>query len=107
MSAGGVIAALFAAVLALKRRQIIHSYRNVGATSEASARSRRELGIGDSVMFRRLVRRGVIRQVASGHHYLDVEAEARDESRRHGILAVMLVVVAVGLALVFWFDSPG
>jgi hypothetical protein len=107
LSTGGAVAGLMAAVMALKRRQIIHSYRSVGAISESTARSHRELGIGNSAIFRRLVRRGVLKQVPSGHHYLDLEAEVRDESRRHGILAVMLVVVAVGLALVFWFDSAG
>jgi hypothetical protein len=106
MSAGGAVAGMVAVTLALKRRQIIHAYRKVGATSESSARNHRELGIGHSAMFRRLVRRGILRESASGDHYLDVEAEARDESRRNTIRTVLLVVVVVGLALLFWFDSP-
>jgi hypothetical protein len=106
MSAGGAVAAMVAATLALKRRQIIHAYRAVGATSETSARDHRELGIGNSAMFRSLSRQGVLKQSASGYHYLDVDAEARDASRRNKIRAVLLVIVVVGLALLFWFDSP-
>ena len=107
MSYGGAVAGFVAVALALKRRQIVRTFRVVGALSESSGRSREELGIPDSRLFRRLVRRGVLRALPSGKHYLDLEAEAREQGRRRRLMAVLLLVLVAGMALVLWLASSG
>ncbi len=107
MNYGGAAAGLVAVALALKRRQIVRTFRVVGALSESSGRSREELGIPDSRLFRRLVRRGVLRELPSGNHYLDVEAEARDQRRRRRLAALLLLVMAAGVVLALWLEPSG
>jgi len=100
VSYGGAAAGLMAGVLALKRRQLIGAFDRVGATSPATARTRQELGVRDSPMFRRLVRRGVLCSANNGSYYLDRQARARDRRRRLTVMAVVVLVALLGLAIV-------
>jgi hypothetical protein len=107
MSYGGAAAGFVGLVLALKRRQILRTFRVVGALTETTAQSREALGISDSRLFRRLVRRGVLRALPAGTYFLDVVAEVRDQRRRRRIVAALLLVLVAGMALMLWIEPSG
>ena len=96
---GGAAAGMVGLVLALKRRQLIGTFDKVGATSATTARSREELGIRDSRLFRRLARRGVLHSAGDGTYFLDRLAAARDRRRRRLVVAIVALLAVVGLAI--------
>lgn len=99
MSLGGVSAGLISVMLALERRQTVGVFERLGSTSPDNALSRQELGLRDSRIFRRLVRRGVLRAGGTGAYYLDQQALARDRRRRRTVIAVIVGLIMVGLIL--------
>ena len=102
MNYGGAAAGMMALVLALKRRQLVRTFETLGAVSAATAREREALGLGDSRMFRRLVRRGVLCEASAGLYYLDTAVLERDTRRRRTVLALVLAIVVTGLVIAWW-----
>jgi hypothetical protein len=60
-----------AAVILRKERDIVNTYRGVGATNPERARSPDELDVPRRVPFDRLVQRAVLRDTGDGRYYLD------------------------------------
>ena len=88
------MAAAVAAVIQKQERDIVNSFRGVGATSAERARDPQELGIRHHAAFRRLVRRAVLRDVGDGRYYLDEPSWEALRSLRRRMAIVMLIVVA-------------
>lgn len=84
-----------------RQRRILRKFEQAGASEAARARTQAELGIGDSHLFGRLVKAGVLVGASEGRYYLDAEGLARWHHRRRiGVLvAVGIVVVGVLIAL--------
>jgi hypothetical protein len=83
-----------AAVLLRRERDIVGTYRSVGATSPDRARRPEELDVGQRLAFRRLVQRSVLREAGEGSYYLDEPSwEALGVLRRRFALVIAIVLV--------------
>ncbi len=86
------------------QNRCLRRFHDAGATDAKSARLLAELGVGDSLVFRYLRFRGVVREAEPGRYYLDAEAEKNFRLKRFQFtLAVMScgVVVLAALLIVF------
>jgi uncharacterized membrane protein YidH (DUF202 family) len=97
---GGSGGAIAAGAVAAQRRKILRKFRDHRALSAESARSTAYLGLRQSLLFRRLVRSGVLVACGGARFYLDEEAAERDQFRRSQLAlwilaAVMAAVIAV------------
>jgi hypothetical protein len=85
------------AILIKKENEIAAHFRVAGATSSETAQSLVDLGLDDSVRFKRLASRGVLREASAGRYFLDEAAwEARARLRTRMVIAAAIIGVAVG-----------
>ena|SRR5437764_11331457 len=82
-----------AAVLLRREREIVDTYRGVGATGPDRARRPEELDVRQNFAFQRLVQRAVLRDAADGRYYLDEPRWNALRRMRHRMAFVMLIVV--------------
>ena len=90
-----------AAAIARKRRKILETFQEAGALSAEDAKSHEELGLRRSVIFRRLVRTGVLVDCGGELYYLDEEAAARAHHMRVLRVQLIMAVLVVVLFLIF------
>ena len=97
-------AAVAAAAMRMRERQVIDDFRSAGATSPGRAQSYTAMGIGETLAVRRLRNRAVIREASPGAYYLDEEVWAAVRRTRIrlattflAILAVLLIGVLLGI----------
>ena len=97
-------AAVVAAAMRMREREVIDDFRAAGATSPDRAQSYDALGRGESLALRRLRNRAVIREASPGVFYLDEEVWAAVRRTRQrmamvfiGIMAVLLVGISLGI----------
>ncbi len=89
----------------IKQRRHLRSFSEAGATSPAAARSLEELGLRQSPMFRRMVRKGIFVEL-SGKYYMDAAAAAafRKKQRRNTIIAlIVFFLFFIGVTWPVWF----
>jgi hypothetical protein len=89
------MAAAVAAVIQRQEREIVDTFRGVGATNPSRARVPEELGVRSHFAFKRLVRRAVLRDAGDGKYYLDEPSWNALRSMRRRIAVVTLIVVVV------------
>ena len=93
MSSGFIIA---------KQNQYLRRFQEAGAISPDTAATLEQVGCRDSQMFKRLVRREVIRQTEPGKFYLDVAAaQAFQQARRQRAMTALLIVVILAVILFY------
>ena len=94
------MAAAVAAVIQKQERDIVSTFRGVGATSAERARDPQELGVRYHAAFKRLVRRAVLREAGDGRYYLDeLSWEALRSLRRRMAIVMLLVMAALFIVL--------
>ncbi|MEP6991290.1 MAG: hypothetical protein ABJA80_10200 [bacterium] len=85
------------AVILIKERHMVEALQRAGATSPASARTLDDLGgVGidaDGIAWRRLRDRAVVREVAPGAYYVDMEVWAATRRQRRRLILVILVLI--------------
>ncbi len=85
-----------AVVVLHKERRVARRFQEAGATSVDRARTLEQVGVQRGVVLRRLRERGVIREGAPEHYYLDETAWTElGRVRRRTALVVLVVVVAL------------
>jgi hypothetical protein len=89
------------AVIHRKEREIVDTFRGVGATSANRARDPNELGVTSHLAFDRLTRRAVLRTAGDGKYYLDEPSWNALRSLRRRLAIIMLIVVVAGFAALF------
>ena len=90
----------------IKQRRYLRAFSDAGATSPGAARTIEELGVHQSPLFRRMVRKGVF-VAQDGKFYMDrVAADAfRRRQRRTTIIAlVVFFLFFIGVTWPVWFD---
>jgi hypothetical protein len=88
------------AVIAAKQRQeVLESFRQRGALSPATAKTRAELGLERNPAFGLAARGGALVEVGGGRFYLDQQAAARQESRQQSLILWLLAGLMVFLAI--------
>ncbi len=88
-----------AAVIIIQQRRAIRRYEEAGARSPETARRPDELGCRESWAFRRLVTRGVLRELPDGRLHLDADGVRRYEERLRFARGVVVLLLVAGLAL--------
>ena len=86
------------------QNRCLRRFHDAGATDATSARPLAEMGISDSLVFRYLRFRGVLREAEPGRYFIDAEAERIFRRKRFQFtLAILscLVVVLASLLIVF------
>jgi len=101
MSNGSVVAG---AAVAHRRRQILSTFRKLGATSPERAVPESSLDVRGHLIFKRMVKGGVIVRLPDGRYYLDEAAEARARRMRLTILAAVLTLFLIVIA---WMVALG
>jgi hypothetical protein len=102
------IPALIVILVVRKTQQITDAYKTSGATDHETARTPGELGLRRGLLFKRLVRRNVLIEIAPGRYYLDeTSLEIYFARRKTRMMAVVIVLIALIAAdMVFgryWF----
>ena len=92
-------AAAAVAVMRMKEREVRDDFIRAEATMPVSAKSLADIGIGESMAVKRLMRRSIIREAAPGLFYFDEEVYTSVRAMRRRMALVMLVT----LLLVFLF----
>lgn len=88
------------AIIVRKQRDIVEVFQGARATSPEMARDPNDLGIDDSLIFRGLVRRAVLRDAGGGRYYVDeLSWNAMTNNRRRVALVVAGIVLLVGVFL--------
>ena len=86
------------AIIVRKQRDIVEVFQGARATSPEMARDPNDLGIDESVIFRGLVRRAVIRDAGGGRYYVDELSWNAMRSNRHRIaLVVAAIAILAGI----------
>ena len=88
-------AAIAAAAMRMRERQVIDDFRAAGATSPDRAQSYTAMGIGETLAVRRLRNRAVIREASPGAYYLDEEVWAAVRRTRIRLVTTFLAILAV------------
>ena len=86
------------------QNRCLRRFHDAGAEDAKSARRLNEMGIADSLVFRYLRFRGVVREAESGQYYLDAEAERNFRRKRFQFTLAVLsfgVVVIASLVILF------
>jgi hypothetical protein len=83
---------------------IMNSFKKNNALGPDRAKTKAELNIRSSLIFNRLVSRGILISVSGDRYYMDVPAQERYLKRRRltsVIVAALIVTIAIILAF-FW-----
>lgn len=86
-------------IILRKQRDIVEVFEGARATSPETARDPNDLGIDESVIFRGLVRRAVLRDAGGGRYYIDQPSWRAMSSMRHRVAMVVLAIVVVLLVV--------
>jgi len=98
-----------APMIIAKTRRIILRFQNADATSPRNARTLEELNLRHGLIFRRLLRKGVIVEASPQRYYLNRENLFEYNEIRRSRIKVLLLVIAVIIiiaAIYGFFDKP-
>ena len=84
----------------VRRVRIVRAFVSAGATTSQAARDPDELGITRGLIFRRMVKGGVLREEAGGRFWLDEAADAAFRRCGRWALAVVLCIAVVVIVTV-------
>ena len=95
-------AAAAVAVMRRKERDVRDAFRSAGAVSPATAMSLEAIRIEETMAFRRLKKRAVIREAGPGLFYFDEDVwEAVWAMRRRMALLMLGTVILIGLMVLY------
>jgi hypothetical protein len=99
-------AAIAAAAMRLREKEVIADFQAAGATSPDRAQSFAAIGVnGSSLAVRRLRNRAVVREASPGVYYFDEEVWSALERLRRRLaftFVAIMAILAIGLALGFF-----
>jgi hypothetical protein len=101
MNGTSIVPVLIVVIIVAKTKKIIRSFINSGATSPAKARTTEELNIRRSGIFNRLVRRGVLVEIADRFYIHEQNLIAYNSRRRTimiAVLAILLLLILLDIA---------
>jgi len=91
------------AVVAAQRKKIVRQFISTGATSYKESRTLKELGLRNSLIFKKLIRQGIIVEATFDRYFIDLEKYEEEERERRRLVTILLVLIALGfvVALVY------
>jgi hypothetical protein len=93
-----------AGIIAAAIKKVMRRFRQAGATSPATAQSLPEIGLRRSMIFRRLLARGVVVHAGNDRYYLDEDAVKAfvEQLRVKGFVAGGIALVLFVIWWVVW-----
>ena len=88
-----------------RQKKIISVFHKAGATNSVNAIFPEEHGIHQRIIFRKLVRDGIIVQAYQGRYYLDELREKNVGKRRRDIIGIILMVIAIIVLIAFLWQT--
>jgi hypothetical protein len=95
-------AAVAAAAMMKKEREVLRHFREARAISPTAAKTLGELRVDEGIALRRLRSHAVIREAAPGAFYLDEPSYEALEAARRRMLMVVLVFTLIMLIAMFF-----
>ena len=86
-------------ILLIKMNRYIRIFRAAGATNPSNAIIPAAHGIRNSLIFKRLIRKGVLVAASDNKYYLNQEKEVFYRKHRQKIVVVLLVLILLGIML--------
>ena len=93
---------MFAAIIA-KTRKYIRIFKNQGAISPATSIIPAEYGIRHTLVFKKLLRQGIIIQAGNEKYYLDEIKEEQVRNRRQKLLLTIFMSLLITGILIYLF----
>lgn len=84
-----------AIAVAARRRKILSAFRAAGATSVVAAKPPESLKVSRGLLFRRLLKSGVLKEEPGGNVWLDEAAQAHWERNARRLMVTMFVLALV------------
>jgi hypothetical protein len=94
-----------APMIIAKTRRIIRRFEEADATSPRKARTIDELGLYHGLIFKRLLKQGVIIEASPRRYYLSRENTIEYERVRQTRIKIMLVIMAVIVIIAVIYSS--
>lgn len=86
-------------VMMLRRKQIIHAFRNAGAIDENNAIELNKINIKKSQVFKNLIKRKMIIRLADDRYYLNEPVVRIFENNRRYFLLIVFIIIGVFVLL--------
>jgi hypothetical protein len=83
-------------VVAIQRKKIIRRFIASGAITYKDSKTLDEIGVRDSLIFKRLLRQGLINEAYVDRYYLDMERVQQDTAERRRVVTILVVLIALG-----------
>lgn len=108
MTGTSFIPAMIVAIIVVRTKKIINQFKQTGTTSPQNAKTIGELGIRGNLIFRKLVRRGVLKEAAPERFYLS-EENLDDYLRTRRlraflVLAILLVLIIIDVLFLHYIS---
>jgi len=93
-----------AAAIVARQNKYIRRFQEAGAVSPETAMDLDQIGCRESLVFRRLVDRGIFKATLQGKYYIDIEAagEFRKGRRARALMALLIVTTLAAVAIYFF-----
>jgi hypothetical protein len=89
----------------LKQNQYMRRFREAGATDPQHATPLSTLGVRNSFLFRRMVKRGVFVRFGDEAYYMDPAAAAEFVSRRRRVALFLVALILLAIFMIFLLKS--
>jgi len=89
------------AAVSIRKKKYLRVFRKAGAINEKSAKSLEDLKLHNSLIFRRMVTRGIFVQTGDSRYYLNQPvAEVYENNRKYYARIILLIVILIVLAII-------
>jgi hypothetical protein len=96
MTGTSFIPAMIVAIIVVRTKKIINTFKQAGATTPRNAKTTGELGIRGHMIFRKLVRREVLKEASPERYYLNEEnLEIYLRDRRLRVFIVLAIILGL------------
>jgi hypothetical protein len=84
---------MIASIVLIKMKRYIRIFRSLNATAVSSAIIPQQYGIGNGLIFQKLVRKGILVPVDGERYYMDEQKEAWWTKRRRKTVIILMVII--------------
>lgn len=102
MTGTSTVPILVAILIVVRTRKMLNKFSDSGATSASMAKSPEELGIRQSFIFSKFVRRGILIPATDNKFYLNEENLAEYQRKKRTLVIPLVLLLFMLLALDFY-----
>lgn len=99
MTGTSFIPAMIVAIIVIRTKKLIKLFKQTGTTTPRSAKTVDELGTRHNLIFRKLVRREVLKEASPERYYLS-EENLEDYLKRRRLRVFIVLMILLGLIII-------